>query len=208
MHHDVKKTQLVTERYWELQGLRAALVGTGYVVGAGAAILLPVVSPGVDQEIWSMPLAVGLAFLLIIPGMAWLNRFYERTFGRLRPTARARRFSLIIVPALLIPGMVATPHFGPRGYVAFFIGWAVVGIWIAIRDRPFRNHHLLDVLAGLLAAAVLWRVSAEEPEWLGLAWGFLVLGVGAIVTGFRDHQLLAATLRGGRSEAEPAENKV
>lgn len=210
MHHDVKKAQLVTERYWELQGLRGALIGTGYVLGASAAILLPAVSPGVgtDEEIWSLPVALGLAFLVIIPGMAWLDRFYERTFGRLKPTKRARRFGLIIVPALLMPGMVAAPHFGQRGYVSFFIGWTVVGIWIAIRDWPFRTHHLLDVVAGILGAVVVWRVSAEEPEGLGLLWGLFVIGTAAIVTGFRDHQLLAATLRGGSSEAEPGEFKV
>jgi hypothetical protein len=210
MDDHTRKMHLVAERYWELQGLRGALVGTGLMLGAGAAILLPTFSPGVDAEIWSLPLAAGLAFLVILPGMLWLDRFYARTFGRLKPSAKARRFGLLIVPALLIPGMVAGPHFGSRGYVAFFIGWAVVGLWITTRDWPFRTHHLLDVVAGIFGALVLWKLSAEQPESLGLLWGFLVIGTAATITGLLDHQLLARTLGGGggRAEAQPGEIKV
>lgn len=211
MDDHTRKMHLVAERYWELQGLREVLVGTGWVLGAGGTILLGTVfpqlfaDPAPDER---MLMVLALALLLIAPGMMVLDRFYARRFGRMKPTAAARRFGLLVVPLLLIPGMVMAPYFGAGAYVAFFIGWAVVGAWIAIRDWPLRTYHLLDVAAGVPAAVVLWKVSAERADEWGIVWGFLVIGTAAVVTGFRDHQLLATTLRGGGSDMRRDEIKV
>lgn len=183
MSRKLERIRLVSERYWELQGLRHVLVGIVFSVVFGVVLL----SGGPTPD-WGFAGTVALAIGLIAAGMLWLDRYYERTLGRLRPTAASRRFGTFVVPVTLFALLWLHPLVGAPPFSLYFAGWAAFGLWITWRDWPFRAHHLVDTVAGTLAAALQWRGAGTPDE--RFLMGLVVIGVGAIVSGSLDHRLL------------------
>lgn len=194
---DLKRVGLVTERYWELQGLRSVLVGAAYLCGALVATgLAPGGWPFSDPAVT----AFLVMFAIVIPGMLYLDRYYASAFGRVMPTREGRRFGTLVMPGLSVLAVTASPIIGAPAGGLFFLAWATFGLWITIRDWPFRGHHLLDVLAGVLAAVVAWQTGDAASAMLPMVNGLAVIGVAAIVTGYLDHSLLTAAA--GRSHPQ------
>jgi hypothetical protein len=188
---DLQRLRLATERYWEMQGLRQALVGIVFAVVFGGLLL-----SGLDPVPGRIGAAVALgALAAIVAGMLWLDRYYARVFGRLQPTRAARRFAVWIVPGTLIALMWLHPLVGAPPYSLYFLGWAVFAGWIAWRDWPLRAHHLLDAAAGLVAGVVQWQAAAVSHPTTGFLWGLVLIGTAGAVTGLRDHRLLQDILR-------------
>lgn len=186
MAQDLDRIRLVTERYAELQGLRHVLIGCVFSVLFGGLLLVRGQRPG-DL---TLMLSLVLAFALIVPGMLWLDRYYERSFGRLSP--RAGTHARTLVPATLVALLGLHSLVGAPRFSVYFLGWAAFALWITWRDSPFRTYWLLHVAAGLLGTVVQWRSGGTDE---GYALGIAAIGAASVLTGFRDHQLLAATLR-------------
>lgn len=187
---NLARIKLVTERYWELQGLRHVLVAVVFVVVFGGLLLT-----GPEPASDTLPIAVGSAILLIALGMLWLDRYYARVFGQIQPSVAARRFSVWIVPGTLLVLLWLHPVVGAPPYSLYFLGWAAFSAWIAWRDWPIRRHRLLDTAAGLGAGLIQWPASAAGQSDAGFLWGLVLMAVAAAMSGVRDHGLLEETLR-------------
>ena len=72
-HDRLPRIRLVAQRYHELQGLRGALVGSAFTLSAGWYL----VATGWKDGVIHPAFAGALAFAIMIPGMLWLDRYYE-----------------------------------------------------------------------------------------------------------------------------------
>jgi hypothetical protein len=192
--------RLVTERYYELQGLRRALIGTSVLTGVVVYVVLTLggISAGLAAAV-----AILVAMLIVLPGMFWLDRYYASRFGRIIPSPANRRFGMLIVPGALMLAMVVERVALLPVWSLYFGVWAVIASWIAVRDWPARNHHLVEAAAGVVCAAIQWRSrvpqdGAGAPDVLAL----ILLAAALSLSGFMDHQLLAHTMT---ARALPAE---
>jgi hypothetical protein len=187
MSRDLHRIRLVTERYAELQGLRLVLVGCVFSVLFGGLLLVG----GLSLNGTTLGVSVGLAFALIVPGMLWLDRYYERVFGRLSPRAGSH-VKTLIVPGALVALLWLHPLVGAPRFSLYFLGWAAYALWTVWRDWPYRTYRLLDASAGLLAAFGQWRAAGSDE---GFLLGLAVMGAAGVMTGFRDHRVLAEAVR-------------
>lgn len=195
MHDRLRQAQFIATHYWELQGLRSVLVGGAFVAVFGPALLLAGATP---SDVVAA-LSFGAFFLLVIPGMLWLDRYYARVFGQIQPSASTRRWATWGVPGVCIAVLAAELAFGVPRLGLLFLSWAAYHLWIVWRDWPQRRYHVVAAAAAALAAVVqLTGPSGENPKLMS---GFFVVGAVMVVTGVRDHQLLAASLRPHRDDS-------
>lgn len=187
-----EQTRFVTERYWELQGLRSVLVGGAYVAVFGLTFVVAGPAP---SDI-AMVLALAAAFAIILPGMLWLDRYYANTFGTIEPSKATRRKAILVVPGTLFLTMFVERALDLRQMTLFFAACAVFELWIVFRDWPQRPYHLLGSVAAMFAVA-LQLTGPVDRTGLPIA-AFFVVGAAIVVTGMLDHKLLAATLHGAR----------
>ena len=75
--HQLDRIQLLSARFHELQGLRVALAGACMAVGVGGYLIA---TPQPTNN--GAMIAMLLSFVPVVPGVAWLNRYYATTFGR------------------------------------------------------------------------------------------------------------------------------
>lgn len=192
MDHDLVKLQLVTERFWELQGLRSALLGSVILVGLAVYVLLSLLTDlagGVSGIIGLVS-----ALLILLPGMVWLDRYYATAFGRLKPSLAGRRFGMYIVPGVLISAYFIEKVLRLPVFTLYFAGWGVIGLWVTIRDWPLRKHYLVEAAAAVISAALQWKTVPHEDLAFPDPLALLVFGLGLALTGFMDHRLLASTM--------------
>ncbi|HXG70222.1 MAG TPA: hypothetical protein VNJ04_06350 [Gemmatimonadaceae bacterium] len=192
MHVTGEQTRFVTERYWELQGLRSVLVGGAFVAAFGLALLLG----GPEPSEFAETLAFAAAMVAILPGMFWLDRYYANVFGQIKPSRSARRAGLFVLPGVLLASMFVERVLELRPRTLFFASMAAFELWIAFRDWPRRPHYIGGAAAAALVSALQFRGPANSTD-MQLA-GFFVMGAAMVITGMRDHQLLEATFHRNR----------
>jgi hypothetical protein len=199
-HERLARIRLVTERFNELQGLRAALIGSAFAF----AMMGCLIATGWRDNGIALFVALGLALVLIMLGEPWLDGYYAATFGRVAAPSAPEKW---LVPAGVVV-IVALTVFGPHhGGIFLFLGTR--SLWIAIRDWPLSQHHFFSAAAAAIAAATqLTDVARQAPD-SAFAAGFLLVGVVTTMTGFADHRLLAESVdrrareRGNTAGGEP-----
>jgi hypothetical protein len=185
--------KLAAERFPELQGLRSALIGGVILLGDALYVLLP---PLVDVDTTRAGVfAVSAAAVIGVAGMLQLDRYYAGAFGRMTPLPRARWFGLVGAPGAMMSALVLERLWSLPAWSLFFTAWAVISLWIVVRDWPLRIHYLLSCAAGLIAAGLCWQ---NGPPGQGAPDRFALLAIGAAmaVCGVRDHAVLVAALPG------------
>lgn len=180
------RIRLVSRHYNELQGLRGALFGSAFTLTMGGYLF----ATGWRNHEFGAAVAMGAAFVFIIPGMLWLDRYYEATFGRVRPDAGGRRRQTFIIAAIIV-AVVVLGKFQSMGIFLLLSGQS---LWISIRDWPLRRHHLIQAAAAATAAAVQMTEAARQAPDSAMVAGFLVIGVAMMLTGFADHRLLTSSM--------------
>jgi hypothetical protein len=132
-----------------------------------------------------------------------LQKMYRRTFGDVVAT-RAARFvaglPLLLVYAGWLTEMFLSldrPYSGPS---LAAVALAAVSCWIALRDWPWRLHHLVPAAAGLAAAIITASVPPSADRFgvdpvRGEAYllAYALMGLGIVVSGLLDHRLLAVS---------------
>ena len=199
MHEDrLARIRLVSARYRDLQGLRYVCVGMALALTFGGTLALPFVPPG---PLWLTQAAMFLA--LVVPGHFWLDRYYAATFGRQVPARdhHGVRAGLLVFAAMFV--IDAALRTGPLAASALIAG--VYSLWIAVRDWPFRPHHVsAAVVAAVGVALHLSPFGAASPSQATAATMGL-LGVTWILIGFLDHRLLVSLMQARQDEAEAIE---
>ena len=191
------RIRLVTERYYELQGLRYVLVGASYLVGMGTALM----ASGWDLAGTDTFIAFGLTFAVLIPGMWGLDRYYETTFGRIKPAAASQRLTWII-PLTFTAATLFDLIVLRSSQAGIFLALGGLSLWVTVRDWPLRRHHLVVAVSGFFTAAMqLTDVARRSPD-TALAAGFMLVGVAAVLTGFADHRLLASVAAGAAEHVD------
>lgn len=197
---DIPRIAFVTQRFFELQGLIPAAMGAAWLFAAlmHHAIGSPAQSHGTFQVFLFGMLAAG-------PATAALQKMYRRTFGEVVATTGQKLTASL--QALLIYAGVSIDIFGQLGGGRPGPSLAAVALasystWIVLRDWRWRLHHLIAVAAGLGAAIVSASVPPAASQFgvdPARAEAFLLactlMGLGMVITGLLDHQLLASSLR-------------
>jgi hypothetical protein len=204
---DVRRIELATRRYGEVQGLRQCAFGI-YLIGVSwIATLVPL-----DRFFWSVtPMLVLLPWA--IATHRWCNQYYARRYGRVKPidsNASPRKKVIVgtgIGIAMQIDSRVGA-HVGlPSVFFLLCAGWRA---WQCLRDWPHRPYLVIDVSGAVLAslAFVDSRPAHLPGDWTHVAYyaGYFWLGLSAIVTGALDHLLLVRTLPGVGAVQEDLEH--
>jgi hypothetical protein len=198
----LERIRLLSSRFHDLQGLRVTLAGTAIIVAVGGYLLA---APAPTNN--GTMIALAASFVLMAPGMWWLNRYYASTFGR--QVWKPGRFTWLFLPtyfvaaSLLNTSIPSIPAGAPT--VATVV---VVSVWVAIRDWPWRAYYL----AAPLAVAMAFTFTASgggvlNPD-LTLALLFLTIGVSFVPIGMLDHMLLARLMKEARGpESGTAANR-
>jgi hypothetical protein len=192
MDHNLARLRLVTERFWELQGLRSALLGSVILVGLAVYVVLASLTDLAGGVSGTMGLVAAL--LILFPGMVWLDRYYATAFGRLKPSPAGRRFGMYVVPGVLLSAYLIEKVWRLPVFTLYFAAWGVIGLWVTIRDWPLRKHYLLEMAAAVVSAALQWKAVPHQDMAFPDPLALLVFGLGLALTGFMDHRLLASTM--------------
>src|SRR5262245_22036377 len=197
----LERIRLLSRRFHELQGLRVAFAGAmlALVIG-GYFALAP--EPSNNGAI----AALGVWFVLTVPGVLSLNRYYATRFGRQVISAPRHSWRLVLI--WFAYGFVTTflnerfpeiPAGGPTLGVV-----ALASIWLVIRDWPWRAYYLLATAAvatGFIASAPISGVLAPN---LTLVVMFLLLGTSMVAIGLLDHLLLVKLMKEARESGAAA----
>ena len=135
---DLARIRFVTRRFQELQGLYM-VVSAGWLalwIWMGA-----LATPGLFARDWLTSL-LAMVVVCIPPSLAraYLQHYYASTFGRLPKEYDVpwdRLAAMVLGVALAVAAQ------GGLDFTAVYAGFALVYLWIAVRDRPFRNYHVL-----------------------------------------------------------------
>ncbi len=190
--HRLDRIRLLSARFHELQGLRVALAGAcmAFVVGGYLATPQPTNNGAM--------IAMLVSFIPVVAGMPRLNRYYATTFGR-QVWSPPRKwpvfflFGYTCVGVWLNATIPAIPAGAPTTWTV-----ALVSIWVAARDWPWRGYYLLPALAvagGLAASAPVGGLLAPN---LTLGVMFLLLGGSMAAVGLLDHLLLLKLMKEAR----------
>ena len=191
--HRLNRIRFLSQRFNELQGLRVALTGVCIVLGLGSYLA---VTPRPTDN--GAMIALVLAFVPVIPGVYWLNRYYTSTFGRQVSAPRPKWWHFVMVPlfglmAFLNAQFPAIPAGAPTLMVV-----AIASAWVAIRDWPWRAYYL----GGTAAVALSFAASASGAGILGpgttLGVMFLAVGISMVPIGLLDHFLLIRLVKESR----------
>jgi uncharacterized membrane protein HdeD (DUF308 family) len=191
----LERIRLLSQRFHELQGLRVALCGAMLALTVGGYLTLAP-EPSNNGAVAAML----LSFVLIVPGVLSLNRYYATRFGRQvrNPPRHPGRLLLfgsayLAVTSFLHARFEAIPAGTPTLVVV-----AVASIWLAIRDWPWRAHYLLataSVSIGFIASAPVTGALAPNMT-VGVL--FLLVGASMVPIGLLDHLLLMKLMKESR----------
>jgi len=191
----LERIRLLSRRFRELQGLRIALAGAVLVLVLGG-YLITTPKPSNNGAM----MAVAVSFVVIVPGVWSLNRYYAAKFGRQVSSPRPKSWRLSL--AWFVYFFVAStlnakfPEIPPGTPTLAVVG--VASIWLAIRDWPWRAYYLLATAAvamGFIASAPVTGIL--EPG-MTLAVMFLLVGASMVPIGVLDHLLLVKLMREAR----------
>ena len=198
----LERIRLLSSRFHELQGLRVALAGIAIVIAVGVYVIAAPVPTNNGALI-----ALGGAFVLLLPGIWWLNRYYAATFGR--QVWRPGRFTWLFLPVYFViaswlnAAIPSIPAGGPT--VATVV---IVSVWVAIRDWPWRAYYLIAPVAVATAFSVTASGGGVIDASLTLAVLFLSVGTAFVPIGMLDHMLLVRLMKEARaSESVAAANR-
>jgi hypothetical protein len=196
--HRLERIRLLSSRFNELQGLRVALAGTVIIIAVGGYLVaVPVPTNN------GVMVALAVSFVLMAPGVWWLNRYYAATFGRQvwKPGRFTRWFlpAYFVVASLLNASIPEIPAGAPT--VATVV---VVSVWVAMRNWPWRAYYL----AAPVAVAIAFRFTASgggvSNPHMTLAILFLTIGVSFVPIGMLDHMLLVKLMKEARAPESTA----
>ena len=198
----LERIQLLSTRFLELQGLRVAFAGgtIALVFGSYLTMAQPT-EPGAF-------VAMGISFVLMLPGELWLHQYYARTVGSQVPSRRSQLPTAIFFVVYFTIASYLNKRFPelPAGTPTMAIV-VVFSIAIAVRDWPWRMHYLL--VAAAVALAFASNVVGVEviDRARTLSTTVLVAGLSLVPAGILDHRLLTGLLREVRQpEAANSQN--
>jgi hypothetical protein len=197
--NDVRRIAFVAERFFELQGLAPAIFGGTLIF----ATLLHHAVDGPAHFFNNSFQAFMLAMMASNFALGPLQKMYRRTYGDL-VASRTARFVAGLPLMLVCLGCVGEmwlsvdrPYSGPS---LAAVALAAVSCWIALRDWPWRVHHLVPAAAGLAAAIITASVPPSADRFgvdpvRGEAYllAYALMGLGIVVSGLLDHRLLAVS---------------
>ena len=154
--HRLDRIRLLSARFHELQGLRVALAGACIALVVGGYLIA---TPQPTNN--GAMVAMLVSFVPVVAGMPRLNRYYATTFGRQvwSPPRKWKVFFLIgyiWVGWWLNAAIPAIPAGAPTMWIV-----ALVSIWVAIRDWPWRRYYLVAMLAVAMASPRAPRSAAS-----------------------------------------------
>jgi hypothetical protein len=210
MTHDTGRIRFVTRRFHELQGYRAALLGGCLLAGVGLA---DHIAEGASAQLAQI---VAFGCIALASASDAIARYYRARFGDVHIPGRQAALSLSVAPHLGLAFdclFLVTGRAGPSLAAVLLAASSLV---ILIRDWPWRVHHTIGVVAGVVAALGSGSVLPVVP----LDGGFLdprrteafigayfLVGLSLLVTGCLDHRLLIKTLPGAKLD-ERAEDTI
>ena len=196
----LERIRLLSKRFYELQGLRVALAGAMLTLVVGSYLTLAP-EPSNNGAVAAML----LSFVLIVPGVLSLNRYYATRFGRqVVSPPRHPRWLVFIWFAYMVVAWTLNARFPeiPAGAPTLWtVGFA--SIWLAVRDWPWRAYYLLAtaaVASGFIASAPM---TGALPPNMTVGVLFLLVGASMVPIGLLDHLLLVKLMKEGR-ESQPA----
>ena len=183
--HQLARIRLLSSRFHELQGFRVAFAGLTIAVVFGTYLA------AADPTDTGGLIAIGVSFVLMLPGQLWMHRYYATTVGR---QVRSRRNVWQTLVFFNIYFVIAT--FLDKRYPEIPAGGPTLGVVVlaslilAIRDWPWRAHYL-GVAAAVTAAfsANVFGVDVID-RGMTLATTFLATGLAMVPAGLLDHRLL------------------
>ena len=181
---ELERIRFVVAHFNQLQGLRGVAVGVSYVAVFGPTLAMAGPAPG--DRAWMI--AFPALFVVLVPWMLALDRYYKREFGRLVGPVGSDR-TWMLWSATIGVAAIAGPS-----KASLFIALAAWSLWAVIRDWPHRRHYLIDIAACLVALTAFAPTSGLNEMGAVMA-GFAIIGVPFVITGFLDHRLLVTTMR-------------
>jgi hypothetical protein len=206
MPPELARIAFVTRRFRELQGLRAAALGSGLIAGVIVWSLFP---EGYRDPFIYIVLPAQIVSLAVDP---WMTRYYDRNFGRVPFAGHlATSRSLASHPGALGPFLVVVGmaidmfvNFGHPARVSFGAVFLLMfSLWICVRDWPHRLHHAIGVAAGVVAGITSSSAPLVQQEiWERLepvvashyALTYALIGLALLAVGLLDHRLLAKAM--------------
>ena len=188
----LERIRLLSSRFHELQGLRVALAGIAIILAVGSYVMAAPVPTNNGAMI-----ALGASFLVMVPGMWWLNRYYAETFGR--QVWKPGRFTWLFLPAYFVVASLLNtfiPSIPAGAPTAATV--VVVSMWVAIRDWPWRAYYLAAPLAVAMAFPFTASGGGVIDPQLTLAVLFLTIGAAFVPIGLLDHMLLVKLMKEAR----------
>ena len=180
----------MSSRFHELQGLRVALAGLTIAIVFGTYL-----AAGHPTDTGGL-IALGVAFVLMIPGQVWAHHYYARTVGRQVPKPRNRFLTIVLLNLYFAFGVYIDKRFpeipagGPTLQVV-----VLFSLLVAIRDWPWRAHYL--GVAVVVATAFCVNVFGVDviDRGMTLAMTLLATGVAMVPAGLLDHRLLMKLMK-------------
>lgn len=195
------RIRLLSSRFNQLQGLRVASAGA---LLATVMALYVVVRPTPYNEGALVALLVWLP--LVAQSEWWLRAYYARAFGRqvARPKNPVRVaivfWMLCAVGVYLNWRFPAIPSGAPTAYTV-----ALVSVWIAVRDWPWRAYYLGATAAVAIALGLSAAVGGVLDPSLTIAAMFFAVGTSMVPIGLLDHWLLVRLVKEAREATAPSD---
>ena len=191
--HHLARIRLLSRRFLELQGLRLAFAGATLAAVLGS--YMTVTHPTDNGAL----VALGAAFLLMLPGQWWVHRYYANTVGRQVPKPHN---SMWTVAFLLAYFAIAT--YLNRSYPELPAGTpttlivVLFSMWVAIRDWRWRGYYAGVAVA--VASTFGANVAGVDviDRGMTLAATLFATGLSFIAAGLLDHRLLLRLMKDAR----------
>jgi hypothetical protein len=189
---ELARIRFVTLRYRELQGLRHLAIMPSCLLTLWLQPyfrLLRYMGPWEALAGFFLSIA---PCLLLFPAHHLMTVYYARRFGNVGTSALSGdRVAQVVVVA----GGVLIDMWNGTGISATLVAIALVSLQIAVRDRPWRLHHLIGTVVCLAAAATFDIRDSRIGDPVAflripLTIGLFAYGVGA----YLDHRLLAVAM--------------
>ena len=182
--------RLVAANFRELRGLTVAGLGAVNVVAFSGFLLFgPARLDTLDWSLLMMLVCLAQGFL-----MAGMARYYQGRFGAVEGGASSTKIVIAVGVVLALILTLRWPSFG-----AVFVPFAMMELWIVIRDFPRRGYHLIGVAGALAAMGFAVAADPLSPDRSVLT-AIVIHGASLVVPGILDHQLLVRAVgrpRGG-----------
>ena len=187
---ELARIRFVTARFRDLQGLRhLAIVPLCLLLFWLQPYLKLLRYMGPWEAMAGLVLSVSPC-LLIYPAHHLLDRYYARRFGTVGRSVLARRDT--VAQAVVVVAGVMIDSWGSSGVSATLIASALVSLQIALRDRPWRLHHLIVTVICIAAAVTFDLRAARANDPAAFLRIPLTIGLCAYsLAAYLDHRLLA-----------------